>query len=159
MTIEQDIERLTGRPFAEFIAAGGVVHPSMAEATTGERGSGARRIDFPAEPTPAYFAEISEKTFTRLVIGFARGRGWRVAHFRTSQSQSGKWITAVQGDGAGFPDLIMVRGSVALAVELKVKKNEPSVAQAAWLEAFRAAGIDSRIWKPKDWPEIQEVLR
>ena len=48
--------------------------------------------------------------------------GGRVAHFRPPRTVHG-WRTAVAADGAGFPDLVMVRGSRLLAAELKSERE------------------------------------
>lgn len=83
---------------------------------------------------------MKEAELQKAVIELARRLGWRVAHFRTSQSQTGRWLTAVQGDGAGYPDLTMLRRDRIVAAELKAKGNKTSPAQDEWLQAFRDAG-------------------
>lgn len=98
---------------------------------------------------PAPRPTLSEDELLRCVIDTARLFGWRVAHFRPSLTKNG-WRTAVQGDGKGFPDLVLVR-DVVLAVELKVGANTLSAEQAIWLEAFRAAGVDAHVWTDADW--------
>jgi hypothetical protein len=108
-------------------------------------------------------ARFTERDFQRAVIDYARRLGWRVAHFRTSPTQSGGWATAVQADGAGFPDLVLVRRERLLFVELKGKAGRVSPAQAEWLAALErvdddAAGVGVYVWKPADWPVIELVL-
>lgn len=71
--------------------------------------------------------------------------GWRVAHFRPAQTGRG-WRTPVAADGAGFPDLVLLRGGQLLIRELKAGRNTTSEAQDEWLAAFRAAGIDADVW-------------
>lgn len=102
----------------------------------------------------------TERDFQRQVIGFAKLRGWLVAHFRPARTASGGWRTPVQADGAGFPDLLMVHPArgVLLAVELKVGRNAATDAQVRWLEAFRAAGVRAEVWTPDQWPQIEEAL-
>lgn len=97
------------------------------------------------QPNP----KLLEDELLSCVIDTARLFGWRVAHFRPALTKHG-WRTAVSGDGKGFPDLILVREEV-LAVELKVGGNTLSDDQAAWLEAFRAAGTDAHVWTDADW--------
>lgn len=110
-----------------------------------------RSIPKPKEP--------SERDFTKQVIELAQRYGWKVAHFRTALSQAGNWITPVQGDGKGWPDCFFIRGSVAIAAELKVGYNKPTEAQWDWLDALRGAGIDAYLWTPKHWDQIEEVLK
>jgi hypothetical protein len=107
--------------------------------------------------TFASFPKLSEADFLRQVIALARLNGWRVAHFRPAMSKSGRWMTAVQGDGAGFPDLVLVR-EVVIFAELKVGKNKPSPAQVAWLEDLKAAGAIAHVWRPEDWETIRIAL-
>jgi hypothetical protein len=73
-------------------------------------------------------------------------------------NRRGKWQTAVQGDGAGFPDLILLRGERIIAAELKVGKGRATNEQLAWLDAFGAA-CDAYLWRWEDWDSIVETLR
>jgi hypothetical protein len=101
---------------------------------------------------------ITEKEFTSQVIQLARLFGWRVSHFRPAQTRHG-WRTAVSGDGAGFPDLVMVRGGRMIVAELKVGRNKATAEQNRWLDAFRAVpGCRVYLWFPCDWPMIERVL-
>lgn len=100
----------------------------------------------------------TEAGFTAAVIQFAQLCGWRAAHFRPARTAKG-WRTAVAGDGAGFPDLVLIRGNVLVVAELKCGTNRPTPEQSAWLAAFRSAGIRAYVWYPTDWPTIEDVLR
>jgi hypothetical protein len=102
---------------------------------------------------------ITETEFLKQVIDLARLFRWRVAHFRPAMTAHG-WRTAVQGDGAGFPDLLLIRSCGQLLVaELKVGKNKVTDEQQAWLDAFAATGIPAYVWRPTDWKQIEEILR
>ena len=103
----------------------------------------------------------SEAEFAAQVIALARLRGWLVAHFRPARTAAG-WRTAVQGDGAGFPDLVLTRrpprpGRLVVA-ELKAGRNAATGGQAEWLAAFRAAGAEAHVWRPGDWDRIDALL-
>jgi len=98
-----------------------------------------------------------EKTFTKEVIALAQSHGWHCAHFRTSQGKAGRWLTAVQGDGKGFFDLVLARERCLFA-ELKVGKNKRTKEQEQWAEVMNTAGQLVYLWKPQDWPQIVEVL-
>ncbi len=101
---------------------------------------------------------MTEAEFQTQVLQLARLLGWRTAHFRPARTAHG-WRTAVSGDGAGFLDCILVRGSLVLFVELKADRGRLRVEQEAWLEALRLAGQQVYIWRPADWPEIERVLQ
>jgi len=73
-------------------------------------------------------------------------------------NQRGRWMTAVQGQGAGFPDLVLVRGPRIIVAELKTRRTKPTIEQVAWLQAFEAAGVPAYCWRPEEWAEIEEIL-
>ena len=102
---------------------------------------------------------MTERDFQRAVIEMARLFGWRTAHFRPARRRDGTWRTPVEGDGAGFPDVVLVRPDQILVRELKVAGGKLSREQVAWLDAFRAAGVDACVWRPEEWAGIEEGLR
>jgi hypothetical protein len=104
-----------------------------------------------AKPRP------SEAAFQKNVVQLARARGWIVAHFRASLNQRGQWQTAVSGDGAGYPDLTLVRERV-LFVELKAEDGRMRPEQRVWLRALANAGQDVFVWRPSDWNALIKVL-
>ena len=62
-------------------------------------------------------------------------------------------------DRAGFPDLVIVGpGGIAFA-ELKSTSGKVSAAQEEWYLGLRRAGGRAYIWRPEDWPEVQNVLK
>jgi hypothetical protein len=67
-------------------------------------------------------------------------------------------MTAVQGDGAGFPDLVLTRDRIIFC-ELKSATGRLSDAQTAWAESIHRAGGNFYCWKPADWDEIERTLR
>jgi hypothetical protein len=96
----------------------------------------------------ATVAEPTESEMTTAILEAARILGWRCAHFRPALTRRG-WRTAVQGDGAGFPDLVMVHGPAGRCwfVELKTRTGRLSTEQEAWGEALIRAGAGYRIVK------------
>lgn len=83
------------------------------------------------------------------VVECARLFGWRVAHFRPALTKRG-WRTPVSADGAGFPDLVLVRDRL-LVRELKAAVGRVSVEQVVWLDAFERCCVDVGVWRPDDW--------
>ena len=98
-----------------------------------------------------------ERDFQRLVIDYAHLNRWRVAHFRASLNQRGKWQTAVAGDAKGFPDLVLVRDRVIFS-ELKTDRGVISDAQKQWRDWLKAAGAEHHVWRPRDWSDIERIL-
>jgi hypothetical protein len=93
----------------------------------------------------------------RQVMQFAKLRGWRVVHFRPGRTLR-SWRTAYEGDGVGFPDLVLLRANRGIVIELKVDDNLCSDEQKHWLEAFFAAGFEAFVWRPCLWEEIEKAL-
>jgi hypothetical protein len=105
------------------------------------------------------YAHISESVFQAQVINLAQWYKWRVAHFRSAMTRRGKWVTPIQGDAKGFPDLILLRGYHSIAAELKSEKGRVTSAQQAWLDAFIAAGYRGCVWRPSMIDSIELILK
>ena len=100
---------------------------------------------------------VTHEELQQHVIELAHRLGWVVAHFRPAKTDKG-WRTAVAADGAGFPDLVMVRERMVVA-EIKTEKDQPSFEQWEWMYLFQHAGCEAFLWRPSDWDEIVEVLQ
>lgn len=104
---------------------------------------------------------MTEQELQVAVIECARLLGWRVAHFRPAETAKG-WRTAVEGDGKGFPDLVLVRGRRLIFAELKAETGRLSADQVAWLAALQdTRRVEVAVWLPRDWMSglIEETLR
>lgn len=60
---------------------------------------------------------------------------------------------------AGFPDLVIVSPTATVFAELKTEKGKVTVPQAEWLDTLRASGERAYVWRPKDWPQIEALLK
>ena len=102
---------------------------------------------------------MTEAELQASVVECARLFGWRVAHFRPARTAHG-WRTPVAADGAGFPDLVLVRDRVVFR-ELKAADGRLRPEQATWLDALRVAGADAAVWTPGDWTgaAVEATLR
>lgn len=105
------------------------------------------------------YAQISEKDFTAQVIALLRWYKWRCAHFRPGMTKRGRWVTAVSGDGVGFPDIFALRPNRRLMAELKTSKGKTTPEQEVWLEWARSADIEAYIWRPQNIDEIEVILK
>ena len=102
---------------------------------------------------------MTEAEWAGQIIETARWLDWRVAHFRPALTARG-YRTPVQGDGAGFPDLVCVRGPRLLAVELKAEKGRLAPAQLDWLQRFAAVqSVEAHVWRPADRDAAERILR
>jgi hypothetical protein len=100
---------------------------------------------------------VTEGELQENVVKMAHLLRWRVAHFRPAQNAAGRWSTPVAADGAGFPDLVMVRDRIVIYAELKSDGGRLSDAQKDWLAVLP----NSCVWRPVDWKsgEIERILR
>lgn len=90
------------------------------------------------------------------IVAAAKLLGWKVHATRQAMTRRG-WRTPVQGH-AGFPDLVLVRGSQLRMVELKRKPNRVEPEQQEWLDAL-AAGVDVSVaWVPEQMHELLAEL-
>ena len=94
-----------------------------------------------------------ERDYQNTILDAARMCGWRTAHFRPARTKHG-WTTAVAGDGAGFPDLVLARSGVVVFRELKTDSGRLTEAQRHWLDVLPDAGV----WRPNDWGEVEAII-
>ena len=93
----------------------------------------------------------TEKQFQRAVMDFARLHGWAVYHTYDSRRSS-----------PGFPDLVMARYGRVIFAELKTEKGRMSGPQMEWMTILgTAAGsnLEAALWRPSDWPWIEQRLK
>lgn len=102
--------------------------------------------------------KLLEADFLKQVLQMAKLCRWRSAHFRPAQTKSGAWVTAVQGEGKGFVDLVLVRERVIWA-ELKSDDGKLSDEQQLWIDELHKAKQEVYVWRPKDWDAIVVALR
>jgi VRR-NUC domain-containing protein len=100
----------------------------------------------------------NEADFQSVVVEVARLAGWRVAHFRPARTDKG-WRTPVTADGAGWPDLVLVRPPRIVFAELKSERGKVRPEQTEWLDVLRLLpGTEVYLWRPNDWDALVEVL-
>ena len=95
----------------------------------------------------------TEAQFTAAVREYAMLCGWRYYHTHDSRRSD-----------PGFPDCVLVRGERLIFAELKLDKarSKPTEAQEAWLTALAllpTPWVRVCVWRPSDWPSIEEMLR
>lgn len=103
--------------------------------------------------------QLSEALFMGQVTDYATMRGWRWMHIQPGLTDRGRYRTPVSGPlGPGWPDLILIRDDVILAVELKSEKGRLTTLQSRVLDDLLRAMILTYVWRPSDWPTIEKVL-
>jgi len=94
-------------------------------------------------------AWISEKEFQAQVLDLAKLSGWFCYHTHDSRRSA-----------PGFPDLVLARPPRLVFAELKSEEGRLRPEQGGWLAALgRCEAVEARLWRPSDWPEIEEVLK
>ena len=103
----------------------------------------------PISAAPALLnRHLSEKAFQARVVALAKLNHWLLYHTHDSRHSV-----------AGFPDLVMVRLGRVVFAELKSQCGEPTEEQERWLQTLRMTGkCEAYLWRPSDYPEIQETL-
>jgi hypothetical protein len=93
---------------------------------------------------------MTEDQLQEAVIDLAHLLGLRVAHFRPARigpPGRERWVTPVEADGKGFPDLVIAGGSEVIFPELKSDTGRLSPEQKLWQAAL---GSRFRVWRPAD---------
>lgn len=108
--------------------------------------------------------DILERPFQDAIAALAQTMGWKVAHFRNSQTGNGRHVTAVAYEGKGFPDLVLAHpsGCVVFA-EIKSAKGRVSPEQRDWFDILDGLIAHPNVygvfvWRPADWPDIVDLL-
>jgi len=103
--------------------------------------------------------KMSEGELLENILDCAQKTGWLRAHFRSVETKNKGWQTPVQADGAGFPDIVLVRERVIYA-EVKSGIGKLSKLQEDWLGALSDAGQEVYVWSPREWyaGTIQKIL-
>lgn len=118
--------------------------------------------------TPAIMRDlVKERDLLAQVIQVAAIYGWRSAHFRPARTKKGRWITAVQGDGKGWPDLVLCHQKKGrlMFIELKTATGKVSPEQHAWFDALREVTfrcspvVRMYLIRPADFDFLVEELK
>lgn len=102
---------------------------------------------------------VTEAQFQAQVLALAHLHGWRTMTVRPSIGRRGgrpAWQTTTSI--AGWPDAALWRPGQFLLVELKTDRGRVTPAQREVIGSLADAGVDVRVWRPADWPEIEATL-
>src|SRR5262249_48692504 len=114
-------------------------------------------IDLKRSRTSSWY--VTESAMLSAVIQAAKLYGWLVAHFRPALTKQG-WRTAVSGDGAGWPDLVLLKDGRLIVAELKSEKGKLSKAQEIWLSAWgQIENAEVYVVRPADLDRFFDTLR
>ena len=92
--------------------------------------------------------QVTEPDWLTHVRDLARLGGWLAYHTHDSRRSD-----------PGFPDLVLVRPPDLVVAELKTEHGRMTGAQAHWIEALTACGIEVHVWRPSDVEAVAARLR
>jgi hypothetical protein len=97
----------------------------------------------------------TEAEFQQVVVDMAAYCGWQLIYHTHDSRHS----------AAGFPDLVMLRGTRMVVAELKSQKGKLTAAQMNWYggmiqvaDASNGA-VQAYVWRPSDLDDIEKVLQ
>jgi hypothetical protein len=91
---------------------------------------------------------MTEAQWQRTITDLAETLGWLVYHTYDSRRSE-----------PGFPDLVLVRaGDRVVFAEIKRETGRLTDDQAQWWWALERAGAEIYVWRPSDWPQVEQTL-
>ena len=90
---------------------------------------------------------MRERDFQRRVMDLCQWLGLRYHHETDSRKSR-----------PGFPDLVIVGPHGVLFAELKTETGHVSAEQQAWHDDLKRAAAEVYIWRPSDWPFVNDRL-
>lgn len=88
-----------------------------------------------------------ERELEAEVEALLRLAGWRYYHTHDSRRSV-----------AGFPDIVAIRGTRLLVLELKSESGKPTSEQYAWLEDFDRVGAQAYVVRPSNLDELAAIV-
>lgn len=118
-------------------------------------------------PQERQLRQVPEKGPDGLMARYADAAklmGWKIMHISDSRQmvrRGGRYVIVGDPECKGWPDLFLChrRTGRALAVEVKRETEDPSDAQAEWLDTLSLCGIDTFVLRPSNWDEAVDLLR
>lgn len=100
-------------------------------------------------------ARVPERAFQQTIVELLDALGWASCHTYPLQTRHG-WRTGTTAKG--WPDLVALRGSYVVAIEVKSDTGRATAEQVAWLRRF--AELDAgRAWLVDPSTDVQTLAR
>lgn len=94
-------------------------------------------------------AAMTEADFQAQIVALAEAKNWLCYHTHDSRRSQ-----------PGFPDLVLVRGSTVLFLEVKAEKGKLSPAQLEWMVGLKGVRyVHAATVRPSDWDEVERLLQ
>ena len=104
----------------------------------------------------SFQVEITEAEFQQMVTKQAEALGWQWMHVATTGI--GRHSPMRGTMGKGWPDLVLVKGSRILFIELKRQKGLMTTEQMAVMNLLEQTKAETYCFRPADIPQILHVL-
>ena len=93
--------------------------------------------------------DLPEASLLARVRRLAERSGWLVYHTHDSRRSP-----------EGFPDVVLTKPGRLIFAELKSRIGKPTAEQARWLAVLARSipGVETYLWRPGDWDEIERLL-
>lgn len=91
---------------------------------------------------------LSEKSWQEQVVQLATLYRWR--HFHVYDSRR---------SDPGWPDLVLARAPELIVAELKTDRGRLRREQTHWLDLLAACGVETHVWRPRDFDAVHERLK
>jgi len=117
---------------------------------------------------------ITEVQFQQQVTELAEMRGWEWFHPRPGRTLNG-WRTPGSGTMAkGWPDLVLVRAGDRRLIFAELKRDAGRTTDDqervmelldrldtahGWISLPGVPRVETHVWRPRDWDEIEAALR
>jgi hypothetical protein len=99
-----------------------------------------------------------EERLLREILRIVRKLGGLAYHPRAARTEDG-WVVPVQGDGKGWPDLVILLGGRIFVFELKSEVGRLTREQRRWLEEFsRVPSVTPMVVRPRDLDRVRDLL-
>lgn len=91
----------------------------------------------------------TEQQFQEALRQHAVAAGWLYFHVYNSRRSPSGWV-----------DTVLCKDSALILAELKMPGKMPTPQQQMWLDALgQVTQVRTRLWRPEDWGDIEEMLQ
>jgi hypothetical protein len=103
--------------------------------------------------------KLTEDQLLKATLDVAKLYGWHSFHVRPARTEKG-WRSPVQGDGKGFPDLVLAKRDRLIFAELKGVTGTLTREQWQWRDVLEPHA-PFYVWRPSAWEsgDIASILK
>ena len=95
---------------------------------------------------------MSEAEYLAQIISLLELLGWEYYHVFEQRAYARR-------TSKGFPDIVAIRHTRVLFLEVKSERGKVSPEQKTWLNALKATGNEAYVLRPSDWEAVVALLK